>query len=833
MTLRKKTLTIIGITLIALISILYGTSRIILLRGFAELEKQSLGQNVERAKSMLFENLAALSSSTADWAAWDDTYEFIEDTNEDYIKTNLVDGTFRELRLNFMLFVNSSGHIVFGKGFDLNDKKEIPIPKSFLKHLSANQKTILQYSDIKSTKGIVLLPDGPVLISSYPIVTSEEKGPIRGTLIMGRYLDSKEIKHLAETTHLSLTINQIKDSQTPSDLQIAGLSSRNGSPILVKPLNEHSIVGYALINDIYEKPALVLKVDMPRQIYKQGKSTLFYYLLSLLVFGLVFIGITLLLLESVILSRLAHLHRDVSSIDKSRDLSKRISVAGKDELSSLAGVINKMLESLQNSQDSLQKSEERYRSLVETAPDVIFSLSIVDGTITSLNPIFEKITGWSRAEWLGKSFMDIIHPDDISIPKEIFQQVSSGKITPPFELRILTKSGEYRVVEFIIEPEIKNGKVFGIFGFARDISERKRMEESLRESEGKLSAMLESIGDHMSMMDKDLDIIWANETAKKAFGNDIIGKKCYEVYHRRREPCEPYPCLTLKAFQDGKVHEHDTQVIDKDGKIIYFHCIANVSLRDKEGKPTGVIEISRDITKQVQARKALLESEKKLRSLSSQLLSAQERERQRISKELHDELGQALTVLKLQLRSIEKKLRKDQIALRGDFEETLHFIDGVIENVRRLSRDLSPSILEDLGLRAALQWMIDNFTKHYNIKSSVDMAKIDSFFSQEEQILIFRIFQESLTNIVKHAQANHLSIIIRQQEGKVSFVVEDDGNGFDVNLIRASDVTEKGLGLAAMEERTHMLGGSLNIWSQEKEGTRITITIPVEEEKNR
>jgi sensor domain CHASE-containing protein len=198
MTLRKKTLIIIGITLIALIAILYGTSRIILLRGFAELEKQSLGQNVERAKSMLFENLAALSSSTADWAAWDDTYEF---------------RTFSELRLNFMLFVNSSGHIVFGKGFDLNDKKEIPIPKSFLKHLSANQKIILQYSDIKSTKGIVLLPDGPVLISSYPIVTSEEKGPIRGTLIMGRYLDSKEIKHLAETTHLSLTINQIKYAQ--------------------------------------------------------------------------------------------------------------------------------------------------------------------------------------------------------------------------------------------------------------------------------------------------------------------------------------------------------------------------------------------------------------------------------------------------------------------------------------------------------------------------------------------------------------------------------------------------------------------------------------------
>jgi diguanylate cyclase (GGDEF)-like protein/PAS domain S-box-containing protein len=150
----------------------------------------------------------------------------------------------------------------------------------------------------------------------------------------------------------------------------------------------------------------------------------------------------------------------------------------------------------------------------------------------------------------------------------------------------------------------------------REIEERKRAEEALRESEEKLNAMLQSIGDHMSMMDKDLNIIWANETAKKVFGDDIIGKKCFEVYHQRKEPCEPYPCLTLKAFQDGKIHEHDTQVVDKDGKIISFHCIANVALKNKKGKPTAVIEISKDITKWKRAEKALRESEKMYRELS-------------------------------------------------------------------------------------------------------------------------------------------------------------------------------------------------------------------------
>ena len=134
---------------------------------------------------------------------------------------------------------------------------------------------------------------------------------------------------------------------------------------------------------------------------------------------------------------------------------------------------------------------------------------------------------------------------------------------------------------------------------------KSQIEKRLKASEGKLNAMLQSIGDHMSMMDKDLNILWANETAKKIFGNDITGRKCYEVYHHRKEPCEPYPCLTLKAFQDGKIHEHDTQVIAKDGELMYFHCTANVALRDEKGAPIGVIEISSDITERKRAEENL------------------------------------------------------------------------------------------------------------------------------------------------------------------------------------------------------------------------------------
>jgi len=130
-----------------------------------------------------------------------------------------------------------------------------------------------------------------------------------------------------------------------------------------------------------------------------------------------------------------------------------------------------------------------------------------------------------------------------------------------------------------------------------------------------LEAVLESIPEHMSMMDRDLNILWANETAKRVFGQDIVGRKCYEAYHRRSDPCEPSPCLALKVFEDGKIHEQDTQVIDKDGKKIYFHCTGSVALKDEKGNPAAVIEISRDITELVAAQQALRESEAKYRQV--------------------------------------------------------------------------------------------------------------------------------------------------------------------------------------------------------------------------
>ncbi len=367
MTLRRKTLLIIGLALVAVVAAVYAASTLILMGGFANVEEQDTRQNVNRALAALSDDLAELMRSNRDYAAWDDTYAFIEDGNEAYVENNLADSTFSNLRLNLIVFVNISGRVVYGKGFDLDNEVEVVVPDSLYQHLTASSP-LLQLSDPNSgLTGIVLLPEGPILISSWPIVTSANEGPIRGALLFGRYLSSAEINRLADSTRLSLIVRRLDDEQLPLDFKAARNSLSENTPIAVRPLNEQTIAGYAQLMNIENQPVLLLRADIPRAIYQQGQASMRYFVISLLAVGLV-VGIGgIWLLESSVLSRLADLSTQVSGITASSDPSARVAMTGRDELTGLAGTINRMLETLEHARyarqesDALRESERRLR----------------------------------------------------------------------------------------------------------------------------------------------------------------------------------------------------------------------------------------------------------------------------------------------------------------------------------------------------------------------------------------------------------------------------------------------------------------------------------------
>jgi len=226
-----------------------------------------------------------------------------------------------------------------------------------------------------------------------------------------------------------------------------------------------------------------------------------------------------------------------------------------------------------------------------------------------------------------------------------------------------------------------------------------------------------------------------------------------------------------------------------------------------------------------QAQSQINEKEQNLRYLMAQVLTAHEEERKRIAFELHDDVGTSLTALKMQLRHLERKLG-DMPQQQGECDESLIFIDEIIGKVRRLSREMRPPTLDDLGLTVTLDHLFNEFGKYEGLKVSVEKDDIEGLFPIETQIGIYRVFQEALNNIVKHSGATRVEVAIKKHGHCVKFSIEDNGAGFFKEELGKRKAHDQGMGLATIDERVRLLGGALKLQSKPGQGTRLHFTIP-------
>ncbi|MGH9748021.1 MAG: CHASE4 domain-containing protein [Candidatus Acidiferrales bacterium] len=486
--LRGKTLAIVLLAMIGLVGGLFAVSWFVLMNGFTNIEEDFAGQNLGRASSALSNELDTLGRTTSEYAAWDQTYAYLHGKNPTYVKTEYPTSTFMQLKVNFVVILDASGHKVFSKGFSLVRLEEAQLPRGLEEHLKPGSPLVTHKDESGKVAGILMLPAGPVLIDSRPVVTSNYEGPIMGTMIMGRYLDSDEILRLSEMMHMPIEIERLDATGLRPDFRRAVSSISSQRPVVTNVYDDSSLAAYEDLKDIYGKPALVLRVLLPRKISQQGHASLLQFLLLLIAAGLVFGAVTLYLLERAVLSRIATLTDDITHIGASGDLSARLTVTGHDEIGYLGNAINAMLEDLERTQLDRFEGRTRLDVLMEKMPAVLWTTD-AELRFTSGMGAGLEVLGLHSDEMAGKSLYEYFHTDDPEfVPIAAHRKALAGQ-SVTFEL-----DWQKHVFDSHVQPlKSSDGQLLGVIGVALDITDRKHLADQLRVSQ-KMQAVGELAG---------------------------------------------------------------------------------------------------------------------------------------------------------------------------------------------------------------------------------------------------------------------------------------------------------------------------------------------------
>lgn len=379
---------------------------------------------------------------------------------------------------------------------------------------------------------------------------------------------------------------------------------------------------------------------------------------------------------------------------------------------------------------------------------------------------------------------------------------------------------EQRVIERTAQLEITNRKL------QQEIVERKRAEEELRKSEARLTLAQEAAD--IGTWDWDVKLDQTHWSAHQFHLHGIVPTEDKSIdYHTwlglvhqddRAKAGED----VRTALEDHRDFSTEYRIVWPDAQIRWLAGKARV-IRDDNGQPLRMIGVNIDITELKHTESSLRESRQRLRNLTTRLQAIREEERTIIAREVHDELGQALTALKMDLAWTQKNLLKRWKAIPERIDSMISLTDSTLNAIRQLSSRLRPAVLDDLGLEAAIEWQTREFTHRGGYQCQLDLMATDLKPTKDRDINVFRILQEALTNIARHASANQVTVRLRTTDETLLLEIADDGKGINDSALTSTHA----LGLTGMYERAHTLGGELRIERGAKgKGTVLTLTIP-------
>jgi len=539
----------------------------------------------------------------------------------------------------------------------------------------------------------------------------------------------------------------------------------------------------------------------------------------------------------------------------------------------------KELVALRQAQQQLCDSENLLRATLESTADGIL---VVDerGRVSHMNQRFAGIWNIPQELFETRETEKLIEHigSRLDEPAKFLAKLKAPYLPNDGDIDIL-RLKEGAALEIYSKPLIRDAAVTGRVWSFRDVTDREQAQEALQISQGKLNAMLHSIADHVSLIDKDANIIWANELARKTFGEDIVGEKCYEAYRGVDKPCEPYPCPILKAFHDGRMHRHDTELTGKDGQTRHFQCTANVATRDEAGEPTAVIEVARDVTERKRAEEALRKAHDELEvrveqrtaelSQANEVLGLEISERKRAEQTLEG-LNISLEESVRELDRSNKELQELAYIAAHDLKTPLRgigtladwlvtdyadkFDDEGKEQVRLLTTrvqrmsNLIDSILRysSLGRKGIAEQRVDLNEVLSEVINGIERPESVEIIVEHELPIIMcekthiaQAFQNLLSNAVKYMdKANgKIKVDCVQNDDSWRFSVTDNGLGIDERyfekifrifqtLTPRDRINGTGVGLSIVKKIAELNGGKAWVESEVGKGSTFFFTLP-------